>query len=54
MSLPTNEMACSSKFLGVCLMADFWESMICFAFAGVRKFGVRECEFVELNFSEFE
>ena len=34
-------MACSSKFLGVCLICAFWESMICFAWLGVRKFGVR-------------
>ena len=41
MSLPTSEMACSSKFLGVCFIALFCESMICFARVGVRKFGVR-------------
>ena len=40
MSLPTNEMVCSSKLRGVCFIADFCESMICFAFCGVRKFGV--------------
>lgn len=39
MFLPTSEMACSSKLRGVCFIALFCESMICFANAGVRKVG---------------